>query len=163
MGSARMNDGADAIVMQTIIVGTVSGVAFGRSWKHQDQRTYCKEKSMATHTATSERLSRRRMLFAAGLVVAALAGCAGSQTKESTGEFVDDSAITAKVKTALLDDKVTRALEVHVETFKGTVELSGFVTSVADKDRAAEVASSVKGVNLVNNGLVVRSRPSASR
>ena len=114
---------------------------------------------MATHTAVFERSLKVRMLVAAAMVVATLAGCGGSPTRESTGEFVDDSVITAKVKTALLDDKVTRGLAVHVETFKGGVELSGFVKSDADKQRAEEVAASVKGVNSVANGLVIRSNP----
>jgi osmotically-inducible protein OsmY len=114
---------------------------------------------MATHTAIYERSLKVRMLFAAAMVVATLSGCTGSPTRESTGELVDDSAITAKVKTALLDDKLTRGLKVHVETFKGAVELSGFVTTVTDKQRAAEVANAVKGVNSVDNGLVVRSSP----
>jgi osmotically-inducible protein OsmY len=114
---------------------------------------------MATPAAIFERSLKARTLFAAAMVVATLAGCTGSPTRESTGEFVDDSAITAKVKTALLDDKLTRGLKVHVETFKGAVELSGFVTTVTDKQRAAEVAKAVMGVNSVANGLVVRPGP----
>jgi osmotically-inducible protein OsmY len=110
---------------------------------------------MTTRTAVFERSLKVRMLVATAAVVATLAGCAGSPAQESTGQFVDDSAITAKVKTALLDDKLTRGLKVHVETFKGAVELSGFVTTVTDKERAAEVASTVKGVHSVANGIVV--------
>ena len=105
--------------------------------------------------AVSQCALKFRALFMAAMLAAVLAGCAGSPTRESTGEFVDDSAITTKVKTALLDDKVTRGLAVHVQTFKGSVELSGFVKSGEDKQRAREVASSVKGVRSVVNSLVI--------
>jgi hyperosmotically inducible protein len=70
-----------------------------------------------------------------------------------------DSTITAKVKVALLNDNVTGALAVRVETFKGRVELSGFAKTAADKQRAGEIASSVRGVESVVNGLVVGSNP----
>ncbi len=96
-------------------------------------------------------------LFAAAMLAASLAACAGSPTKESTGEFFDDSTITMKVKTALLDNLATRGLDVHVSTFKGAVELSGFVNSRADRKRAEEVANSIDGVRAVANGIVVRS------
>lgn len=112
---------------------------------------------MATKAAVSQCAPKFLMLFMAAMLAAVLAGCVGSPTRESTGEFVDDSAITTKVKTALLDDKVTRGLAVHVQTFKGSVELSGFVKSGEDKKRAGEVASSVKGVKSVVNSLLVKS------
>lgn len=111
---------------------------------------------MATKAVVSQCVPKFRVLFMAAILAAVLAGCAGSPTRESTGEFVDDSAITTKVKTALLDDKVTRGLTVHVETFKGSVELSGFVKSGEDKQRVGEVANSVKGVKSVVNSLVIR-------
>ena len=112
---------------------------------------------MTMRTAVSDNSSKFWVQIAAAMLVAVLAGCAGSHTRESTAEFVDDSVITTKVKTVLLNDKVTRGLEVHVGTFKGAVELSGFVDTGADKQRAEDVAGSVKGVKSVVNGLVVRS------
>jgi hyperosmotically inducible periplasmic protein len=112
---------------------------------------------MATKAAVSQCAPKFRMLFTAAMLAAVLAGCAGTPTRESTGQFVDDSAITTKVKTALLDDKLTRGLAVHVETFKGSVDLSGFVNSSSDKKRAAEVASSVRGVKSVVNSLIIES------
>ena len=114
---------------------------------------------MTAHIASPKYLSKIWRVLAAAAVVAMLTSCAGSQTKESTGEMVDDSVITAKVKTALLSDKEMHALDVHVETFKGRVELSGFVASEADKLRAVKDANSVKGVKSVENGLVIKSQP----
>ena len=90
------------------------------------------------------------------LAIAVIGGCAGSRTKESTGEYVDDSAITAKVKNAILDDSSLKVFQINVETFKGVVQLSGFVNSPQVKSRAAEVASRVSGVKSVKNDLIVK-------
>jgi osmotically-inducible protein OsmY len=84
------------------------------------------------------------------------AGCASTPTRESTGEYVDDSTITAKVKAALVKDPVVKALDVKVETFKGAVQLSGFVNSEAERTQAGNVAASVSGVTSVKNGIVVK-------
>jgi len=88
------------------------------------------------------------------LTIAALAtlvACAGTAKKESTGEYIDDSLITAKVKTAVLNEPSLKSAEINVETFKGVVQLSGFVNSQADIEKAAEVARGVKGVTSVKN------------
>ena len=90
------------------------------------------------------------------LVMTAIAGCAGSRTQQSTGEYVDDSAITAKVKTAVLKDPSLKVFEIGVETFKGVVQLSGFVNSSETVNRATQVASSVGGVTSVKNDLIVK-------
>ena len=90
------------------------------------------------------------------LMMTAIAGCAGSRTQQSTGEYVDDSAITAKVKTAVLQDPALKVFEIGVETFKGVVQLSGFVNSSETVNRATQVASSVRGVTSVNNDLIVK-------
>lgn len=84
------------------------------------------------------------------------AGCASTPTRESTGEYVDDSTITAKVKAALVKDPIVKALDVKVETFKGAVQLSGFVNSEAEKTQAGNVAASVSGVTSVKNDVVVK-------
>lgn len=81
------------------------------------------------------------------------AGCASTQTQESLGEYVDDSALTAKVKTAIFNEPNLKATEINVETFKGVVQLSGFVSSASDRDRAVEVARSVGGVKAVRNDM----------
>ncbi|MFT3781971.1 MAG: BON domain-containing protein [Nibricoccus sp.] len=83
-------------------------------------------------------------------------GCAGSSTKQSTGEYIDDGAITTKVKAEMARDSQVSALDVHVQTFKGTVELSGFVDTAAQKSRAGELAKQVAGVQKVENKLSVK-------
>ena len=91
------------------------------------------------------------------LLALALAGCAGTSKQESTGELIDDSVITTKVKAALVKDPVVSALAVSVETRKGIVVLSGFVDNESQARRAAEVAAGVQGVVSVKSGLVVKS------
>ena len=83
-------------------------------------------------------------------------GCAGTTTKESTGEYIDNSAITARVKSALASDDVVKAREINVESFRGTVQLSGFVSTSAEKARAATIAKSVQGVKDVENNITVK-------
>jgi len=90
----------------------------------------------------------------AGLAAVVLAvGCASTRTQESLGEYVDDSTITAKVKTAIFNEPDLKATEVNVETFKGVVQLSGFVSSESDRDKAVEVARRVGGVKAVRNDM----------
>jgi len=86
----------------------------------------------------------------------AMAACASTRTTKSAGEQVDDSVTTASVKSALIADPVTKAHQIDVETFKGTVQLNGFVDSQASKDRATTVAKSSKGVTAVRNNLTVK-------
>ena len=96
-----------------------------------------------------------KILAAAFLAVSlgTVVGCASTDTKQSTGEYVDDAWITTKVKTALIEDPVTKAHEINVETFKGVVQLSGFVATHAEATRATELARGVKGVTSVKNDL----------
>lgn len=95
----------------------------------------------------------------APFAVAALlfAGCAGTPTKESTGEYVDDSAITAKVKTALLKDDAVKSFEIKVDTFKGVVQLSGFVDNADQKSAAERDAQGVPGVQSVQDNITLKS------
>jgi osmotically-inducible protein OsmY len=90
------------------------------------------------------------------LVLAVIVGCAATRTQESTGEYVDDSTITAKVKAAIFDDPALKVFQISVETFKGVVQLSGFVNSAQVVSRAAEVARGVSGVKSVKNNLLVK-------
>jgi osmotically-inducible protein OsmY len=76
--------------------------------------------------------------------------------KESTGEYVDDTVITSKVKAEIFNDPMLKVLQINVESFKGVVQLSGFVDSAKAADRAEVVAGSVKGVTSVKNSLVVK-------
>ncbi|MBL1264754.1 BON domain-containing protein [Methylomicrobium sp. RS1] len=90
------------------------------------------------------------------LIIASLAGCASSKRYESTGEYIDDSVLTTKVKASILGDSKLKVLQIDVETFKGIVQLSGFVDSQAAADRAVELARKVRGVKQVNNSLIVK-------
>lgn len=92
------------------------------------------------------------------LLFATLLGCASTSTKEGTGEYIDDSVITTKVKAAVLNEPSLKVAEINVETFKGVVQLSGFVSDAADVPKAAEVARGVKGVTSVKNALIVKGR-----
>ena len=78
------------------------------------------------------------------ILLASFLGCASTATKEGTGEYIDDSAITTKVKAAILKEDSLKSSEINVETFKGVVQLSGFVNSQADIDKAVEVTRNVK-------------------
>ena len=91
-------------------------------------------------------------------LAAVLTACAGTSTRESTGEWIDDSSITARVKTAMIRDSEVHARNVEVETFRGKVQLSGFVDSPSQKDRAGQLASTVPGVKSVLNEIVVKDR-----
>lgn len=92
------------------------------------------------------------------IVLVTLMGCASTSTKEGTGEYIDDSVITTKVKAAVLNEPTLKVAEINVETFKGVVQLSGFVKDAADVPKAAEVARGVKGVTSVKNSLIVKGR-----
>ena len=114
----------------------------------------------------------RALLVAAALGSIAIAGCASTGGEESektavqkrsdavarqpAGEVVDDGVVTAKVKAKLVDDPVTKAYQINVETFKGTVQLSGSVDSAEARSRAAQLARDVGGVKDVENSLQVR-------
>jgi osmotically-inducible protein OsmY len=90
------------------------------------------------------------------IVLASAWGCGSTSTKEGTGEYVDDSVITAKVKSAILNDSSLKVNEINVETFKGIVQLSGFVRSQTDIDKAVQVARGVAGVKSVKNDMRVK-------
>jgi osmotically-inducible protein OsmY len=90
------------------------------------------------------------------LLVMLITGCAGGSTHESTGEYLDDSVLTTKVKTSILGDSRLKLLDITVETYKGIVQLSGFVDSTSASARAVELARTVKGVKSVNNSLIVK-------
>jgi osmotically-inducible protein OsmY len=89
-------------------------------------------------------------------MIAAFAACASTPTRESTGEYVDDSVITTKVKSLLAEDDFLKSFQISVESFKGTVQLSGFVNSQQAVDKAAEITKSVKGVKSIKNNLIVK-------
>jgi osmotically-inducible protein OsmY len=86
-------------------------------------------------------------------VFAALAGCASTPTQDSTGQYIDDATITTKVKAAFVKDDQVSALNIHVTTFKGVVQLSGFADNQDEIDRAVELARNVRGVKSVKNDI----------
>ena len=90
------------------------------------------------------------------MLIATLAACASSPKHESTGEYVDDSVITTKVKTQLANDDFLKSFQISVETYKGIVQLSGFVNTQQAIDKAGQIARSVQGVNSVKNNLIVK-------
>ena len=87
-----------------------------------------------------------------------LLGCASTEKNAGTGEYIDDTVITTKVKAAVLNDESLKSAEINVETFKGVVQLSGFVNSEADIAKAAEVARGVKGVTSVKNDMRLKGK-----
>jgi osmotically-inducible protein OsmY len=103
---------------------------------------------------------KKRNVFIGYLVllmfVAALAVCATTHAKESTGKYVDDSVITTKVKALLAEDDFLKSFKISVKTYKGRVQLSGFVNSKDAVSKAAEIARGVKGVTSVKNNLILK-------
>jgi hyperosmotically inducible protein len=90
------------------------------------------------------------------MLVATFAACASTPHQEGTGEYVDDSVITTKVKALLAEDSFLKSFQIGVESFKGIVQLSGFVNSQNAVDKAGQIAWSVKGVKSVKNNLIVK-------
>src|SRR5438128_6631140 len=95
-------------------------------------------------------------VLVAAVALTAVAGCASTAKHESTGQYIDDSAITTSVKAAIFNEPTLKSAEINVETFKGRVQLSGFVTSRANIDRAVTVAQGVNGVTSVANDMRVK-------
>ncbi|HEV8441972.1 MAG TPA: BON domain-containing protein [Steroidobacteraceae bacterium] len=94
-------------------------------------------------------------LMSACMLVGAV-GCASTKSHEGTGEYVDDSAITGKVKASILGEPGLKSAEINVETFKGVVQLSGFVSSRDDIDKAVRIARDVHGVKSVTNHMQLK-------
>jgi osmotically-inducible protein OsmY len=90
------------------------------------------------------------------MLLSVLAACASTRAHESAGEYIDDSVITTKVKALLADDGFLKSFQIGVETYQGTVQLSGFVDSPQAVDKAGEITKSVKGVKSVKNNLIVK-------
>lgn len=90
------------------------------------------------------------------MLIAVFGACASTRTHESAGEYVDDSVITTKVKTLLAQDDFLKSFQIGVETYQGTVQLSGFVNSQKAVNKAVEITRSVKGVKSLKNNLIVK-------
>lgn len=98
----------------------------------------------------------RVSVLLAAVALTALAGCASTKKQESTGQYIDDTAITTSVKAAIFNEPTLKSAEINVETFKGRVQLSGFVSSRDNINRAVAVAQGVKGVTSVANDMRVK-------
>lgn len=90
------------------------------------------------------------------IVIFTFAACASTRTQESAGEYVDDSVITTKVKSLLAADDLLKSFQIGVETYKGAVQLSGFVNTQEAVNKAIEITKTVKGVTSIKNDLVVK-------
>jgi osmotically-inducible protein OsmY len=101
-------------------------------------------------------IAQRFIAILATLIAVMVAGCAPTSTRQGTGEFIDDAVITSKVKAAFAADPTVKATEVQVETFKGTVQLSGFVESRESAQRAVQIARGVQGVTEVRNNTIIK-------
>jgi len=102
---------------------------------------------------------KKTSLIAAALsafLAVSVVGCASTSKSEGTGEYVDDAVLTTKVKAAIFNEPGLKSTEINVETYKGVVQLSGFVNSQADINKAVDVARSVKGVVSVKNNMKLK-------
>ena len=90
------------------------------------------------------------------MLIATFAACASTRTRESAGAYVDDSVITTKVKALLAADDLLKSFQISVETYQGTVQMSGFVNSQMAVDKAVQIARGVEGVKSVRNDLIVK-------
>jgi osmotically-inducible protein OsmY len=95
-------------------------------------------------------------VFIIALMLTTVVGCASTSTSEGTGEYVDDTVITTKVKTGIFNEPTLKSAEINVETFKGVVQLSGFVKQAGDISKAGSIARGVKGVTSVKNDLHIK-------
>ncbi|MBK8739180.1 MAG: BON domain-containing protein [Betaproteobacteria bacterium] len=98
-------------------------------------------------------LTRTISIFVGVLFIAMMLGCASTTKQESTGQYVDDTVLTTKVKAAIFNEPSLKSAEINVETFKGVVQLSGFVSSAAAESTAVAVARKVEGVQTVKNDM----------
>jgi osmotically-inducible protein OsmY len=98
-------------------------------------------------------LIRKWATFAGVVLMATALGCASTAKQEATGEYMDDTVITGKVKTAIFNEPTLKSAEINVETFKGVVQLSGFVSSATAENTAVVVARKVEGVKSVKNDM----------
>jgi hyperosmotically inducible protein len=125
-------------------ITAVGGIEVNAIWFH-----------ILMENSTMQRLKYFSAFFLAVLLMSML-GCAATSTREGTGEYVDDTVITTKVKAAIFNEPTLKSAQINVETFKGTVQLSGFVSTQANINKAVEVARGVGGVTSVKNDMRLR-------
>jgi len=103
-----------------------------------------------------QQLSKYLSALLLAVTVMSVTACASTAKQEGTGEYIDDSVITSKVKAAIFDEPTLKVAEINVETFKGIVQLSGFVSSQAAERKAVDVAKGVNGVKSVKNDMRIK-------
>lgn len=103
-----------------------------------------------------ERIMRSVPMLAVAMLLALFVGCASTESSSGTGEYIDDTVITTKVKAAIFNEPTLKSAEINVETYKGVVQLSGFVSSRDDINTAIRVARGVKGVKSVSNDMELK-------
>ncbi len=89
-------------------------------------------------------------------LLSAISGCTENTKHESTGEYFDDTVLTTKIKSTFLGDSRLKMLDINVKSYKGQVQLSGFIDTQKEADRAVQLARTVKGVKAVNNSLIIK-------
>jgi osmotically-inducible protein OsmY len=131
-----------------------------RAKPHAAQAANLSHQKDTTIMTTANRSLAPRLLLALLLVgsggVATLSGCASTDQQAGTGEYIDDTVITTKVKAAILNEPTLKVSEINVETFKGVVQLSGFVSSQGDINRAVAITRDIAGVQSVRNDMRVK-------
>ena len=99
---------------------------------------------------------KKLIIFSFTILLASLVGCASTKIQEGTGEFVDNAVITTKVKTALFNEAPLKSFEINVKTFKGNVQLSGFVNTQSDIEKAEKITKKIKGVKSIKNNILLK-------
>jgi osmotically-inducible protein OsmY len=97
-----------------------------------------------------------KSLFLSLFLMTIVIGCTENTKRESTGESFDSAVLTTKIKSTFIGDSRLKALDINVKTYKGIVQLSGFVDTQAESDRAVQLARTIKGVKAVNNSLIIK-------
>ncbi len=130
-----------------------------------DVMTGIKRKNLSTNDLTTNLkkgftvMKKRNIVIHLLLIVmliATFSACAATSTRESSGEYIDDSVITTKIKSLIAADDFLKSFQISVETYQGTVQLSGFVNSHKAANKAAEIVMGVKGVKSLRNNLIVK-------
>lgn len=97
----------------------------------------------------------KRLLLSV-LLLTVIPACSENTKRESTGEYLDDAVLTTKIKATFVGDSRLKAMDINVKTYRGVVQLSGFIDTQKEADRAVQLARTVKGVKAVNNSLIVK-------
>ena len=152
--------GAEERAGEETTTGAEKGAEATKNGVRDEGEDDLETRSSRTNETRGESIMVKRYRLLSFLVcivfVTAFLGCASTPTRESSGQYIDDSTITTKVKAKLIDDQSLKAFQINVKTFKGEVQLSGFVDTELSAKKAGEVARGVEGVKSVKNNLIVK-------